>query len=204
MERAIINIRHRGDKHSWDLEVPAEIPAAQLALSIAIALGWTESTNDVQYRIKIEPGNRFLQADESLADAGVWDGSTIVLHPMPRPLHTATGEASAVAYLQSGTGQKYQIPFHHVTVGRRSAEAESPEDFEDLIDLTSESGAKTVSHNHASIQFSNGTWTLKHSAEALNPTWLNDQVVSPNEVAQLRDGDWLEFGDVRLQFHVQG
>lgn len=83
MERVIVSVQREDDGEVRDLEVPAEVEAERLAALIARALSWsTDSAGQpVRYEIEARPLGRGLKPGESLADAGVWDGSLLVLHP---------------------------------------------------------------------------------------------------------------------------
>jgi hypothetical protein len=83
MERVIVSVQLDDDGEVRDLELPAEIEAARLAELIARALGWTADLagQSTRYEIEAQPLGRALKPSESLADAGVWDGSILVLRP---------------------------------------------------------------------------------------------------------------------------
>lgn len=84
MERVIVTVKRAGEARVRDLEVPAEVKATQLAELIAGALQWQSDSagQTLHYEIKAEPLGRLLQPHESLADAGVWDGSWLVFQPV--------------------------------------------------------------------------------------------------------------------------
>lgn len=84
MERVIVTVKRAGEARVRDLEVPAEVKTSQLADLIASALQWQSDPagQAMRYEIKAEPLGRLLQPHESLADAGVWDGSWLVFQPV--------------------------------------------------------------------------------------------------------------------------
>jgi hypothetical protein len=84
MERVIVTVKRAGEARVRDLEVPAEVKATQLTDLIAGALQWQSDAagQALRYEIKAEPLGRLLQPQESLADAGVWDGSWLVFQPV--------------------------------------------------------------------------------------------------------------------------
>ena len=99
MQRVIVTVKRQGEARVRDLEVPAEVEAEQLSKMIAQALRWDSDLagQPVEYEIMAEPPGRTLQPDESLADAGAWDGAWLVFHrpgkvpptlpePVPSPL----------------------------------------------------------------------------------------------------------------------
>ena len=71
-----MSVRLDNESELHDLEVPADIPSGQLGTLIAEALGWTQSS----YGVETAPTGQVIAQDESLAAAGVWDGSVLVLH----------------------------------------------------------------------------------------------------------------------------
>ena len=83
MQRVVVTVKRKDEARVRDLEVPADIDAIRLAKLIASALGWASDRagQPLTYQIEAHPLGRFLQAEESLASAGVWDGSWLVLHP---------------------------------------------------------------------------------------------------------------------------
>lgn len=81
MQRVIVTVKREGEARVRDLEVPAEVESRRLAQFIAEALGWHSDPagQPLEYRIEAHPLGRLLRPEESLADAGVWDGSWLVL-----------------------------------------------------------------------------------------------------------------------------
>jgi len=81
MLRVMVNVRRAGDPSGRDLEVPAEVESIRLAEMIAHAMAWQsdEAGEPLCYRIRADSLKRVLGPDESLLDAGVWDGSGLVL-----------------------------------------------------------------------------------------------------------------------------
>lgn len=78
MERVIVSVRLENDPEEWDLELPAEVQAAQLAGLIAGALN-SSSVADPPPRIEAKELGRLLRDDETLASVGAWDGSSLIL-----------------------------------------------------------------------------------------------------------------------------
>jgi hypothetical protein len=75
-ERVVVTVWHQGEAEARDLELPAEIPAAELAALVARALQW-----DGAFRIEVYPTGRVLTPYDTLAAAGVWDGAWLLFHP---------------------------------------------------------------------------------------------------------------------------
>lgn len=82
MHRVIVTVKRQGETRVRDLEVPAEVEIQRLAQLIASALHWETNLagKPLDYKIEAHPPGRFLQPAESLASAGVWDGSWLVFH----------------------------------------------------------------------------------------------------------------------------
>src|SRR5689334_11679166 len=83
-QRVVVTVKRKDEARVRDLEVPVNLTAERLAEMIARALRWeTDMAGQrITYLIEAHPLGRMLQPDETLAGAGVWDGSWLVLHPM--------------------------------------------------------------------------------------------------------------------------
>lgn len=75
MEPVIIMLNSPG-KENMDIEVLPDIPAGELAEAIALALGW-------QGRFMLQFGAKTLAPTQTLADVDAWDGSLLVMKPIP-------------------------------------------------------------------------------------------------------------------------
>jgi hypothetical protein len=87
MQRVIVTIQRHDEARGYDLEAPAELPAARLAQLIVQALRWPvdSPSGPITYRIEAHPPGRALRADETLADVDAWDGARLVLAPETAP-----------------------------------------------------------------------------------------------------------------------
>jgi hypothetical protein len=74
-DRAIVTVQLDGTAETHDVEVPVNVPAAGLGAAIADALGWSLQA----YAVWAEPPGRALADDETLADAGAWEGAHLIL-----------------------------------------------------------------------------------------------------------------------------
>ena len=70
------------------------------------------------------------------------------------------------------------------------------------VDLTTLDLKRSVSRRHARITVSNGAWFLVEEIGALNGTFLNGQPLVTGKPAELRDGDTVALGTVRLFFRL--
>ena len=114
MQRVIVTVKREDEARVRDLEVPADLHAEQLARLIAEALRWQKNSagGTLSYRIEAQPLGRTIQPDETLAGAGVWDGSWLVLHPVesaaavpvnvPRPVPSDTAKPPHAPRQESG------------------------------------------------------------------------------------------------------
>ena len=84
MQRVIVTVKRQGEARVRDLEVPAEVEAGQLVEMIARALRWESNPAGqlIQYEIMAEPPGRILNSQESLAEAGAWDGAWLTFQPL--------------------------------------------------------------------------------------------------------------------------
>lgn len=80
MQRVIVTVKREGEARLRDLEVPTDVEAERLTEMIARALHWEQDAagQPLRYEVEAHPLGRILQANESLASAGVWDGSWLV------------------------------------------------------------------------------------------------------------------------------
>jgi len=108
MQRVIVTVKRQDEARVRDLEVPAEVEAGRLAEMIACALRWESDPagQPIQYEIMAEPPGRILGAQESLAEAGAWDGAWLVLQPLgeepPAPLPPSPPEPVAPPFYNDG------------------------------------------------------------------------------------------------------
>ena len=72
------------------------------------------------------------------------------------------------------------------------------------IDLVRCAGSESVHRRHAQITEHDGTWNVAHLGR--NPLVVSRsagaQVVQPGTTSELRSGDWLQVGRIRLRFIV--
>lgn len=189
MLRVTVSIYNEYVHPSFDLEIPAEqVTAAELDRLISNALGWSRNEYGqlLRHSIYIEPAGRLLAMSETLADIGCWDGSTLRL------------ETFLAATLVSNSGKLFPIRRSEVLLGRASY-AEMGAKPDELIDLSGEEYARTVSRTHSRMIYHRGQWQICHISTT-NQTLLNNYVMDIDERLNLRDGDIVELGGVRLVF----
>jgi len=78
----MITVNIAGTMAQYDMELPADTPMSELSPKLLMALkniGGDLFLDVDSIRIKSENYNRFLNDDETLESAGVWDGSSITV-----------------------------------------------------------------------------------------------------------------------------
>lgn len=83
MEYVIVTVKRTGEAQVHDLELDTNVPVRELCAALTAGLGWDTDAHGrpATYRIEAHPPGRFLRPDETLAQAQVWDGAWLVLHP---------------------------------------------------------------------------------------------------------------------------
>jgi len=204
MSRIIIHVEIEDGRPAKDLDVPAGVKGRDLALRLAQTLDW--HSEEYRYSLAVErPLHKSFGPDQSLAEAGLWDGTHLVLHRKPDsnyvPARSAASPSSqSLAMLGSTHSPKtYPITMNVMIIGRFTART-TPTDRRKLIDLTDEPDSDTVSRKHARLLFEDGNWYLKVYPNTHNRTFCGDKQVESGGKHQLRDGDRLKFGRVTLRF----
>jgi pSer/pThr/pTyr-binding forkhead associated (FHA) protein len=108
-------------------------------------------------------------------------------------------EGSIHGFLLFSTGQQMQLSRFRTVVGREIDRAE----FQSSIDLASLPASNTVSHKHAVIEATHGTYSLT-DLKSRNTTSVNGQRLTPHCPAVIRHGDVLRFGGVSCTFRISG
>lgn len=75
MERIIVTVARQGER-PLDLDLPADLPLEAIVHELALALGWQSNL-----QAYAEPPGRLLPPYETLAQAGVADGTVLTLQP---------------------------------------------------------------------------------------------------------------------------
>ena len=86
-----MSIRRRDDGQASDFEVPTDVGAAEVAAQLAQALG--EPAGSAPLELRIAGLGRSLRPDETFAQAGVFDGATLILARANDPLERVTSLA---------------------------------------------------------------------------------------------------------------
>lgn len=188
MLRVTVEVRAGQTGGPVDLELPAELPAAELSRLIGAALKLDSDPfgRALRYEILASPPGRTLASWQSLAEAAVWDGATLTLTPL------------LAAYFESAQAA-YPLYLRTVTLGRAEAAASGlPDDA--LVQLNGEAQGHTVSRRHAQMIFGQNQWQLLHLSRT-NQTAVNGQALAHDLRLALREGDVVELGGVALTFH---
>jgi len=78
----IVTVKMEGSRRKHDMELPADIPLSELASKLLMALKKIEKSLFMgvgNIKIMYNTENRYLFNLETLASAGVWDGSIITV-----------------------------------------------------------------------------------------------------------------------------
>lgn len=137
-------------------------------------------------------------------DSAVDEEGTILRLP-PRNPSFDTEEEGALAYLyfepaeEGGVPRRFVIKSNYVIVGRVDPKrGVTPE-----IDLSAVDSQMTVSRQHARIRHEKSSFTIE-DLKSRNKTRLRGLTLTPLQTEQLRDGDVVHFGSVRMVFREAG
>ena len=79
---SILTVKIAGTKAQYDMELPADIPVKELSPKLLMGLKNLESRLFLGVegiKIKFDAENYYLKDKDTLASAGVWDGSVITV-----------------------------------------------------------------------------------------------------------------------------
>ena len=87
MEYVIVTVKRKDEAAVYDMRFPINMEIALLAEAVAQELNWRDKNKRlISYDIEAFPvgseEGKLLKLDETLADAGIWDGSWLVFHPL--------------------------------------------------------------------------------------------------------------------------
>ena len=77
MSAVIVSIKQVGEVEGRDVEIPSDMPMRDLTTLLAHTYGWP--THGVEYCVEEIRSRRKLAASETLAQAGLWDGSDLLV-----------------------------------------------------------------------------------------------------------------------------
>lgn len=193
MLRVVIQAMLEGESSSYDLEVPAEVPASELVGLVARAMGWSAPGCD--FEVTVQPSGKPLIAAESLADAELWDGTSLLFRRVAQRARPVVQPP----VIKTKSGRDHPIAQSIVELGRRRSNEPLSGD---LVDLSDELDANTVSHRHARLALTEDHWILSPLASSRNPTRVNGQIVPENSEYYLMDGDFIQLGNVGFYFYL--
>ncbi len=79
MQRVVVSVKRYDESEERDLDLPVQVAASKLVELIAGGMEWGPKV--VYYEIWVNLLGRVLRHNETLAEAGVWDGAYLVLQP---------------------------------------------------------------------------------------------------------------------------
>ena len=209
MAGVVVTVRD-GKAISRDLDLPADVPIRSLAPWIAKAIEHADLAKqgeDVKYILKLKGSQEPLDPESSLASAGVVHGDVLrlLIRRLPEGLAgTEAGRLFAGPGLVSAQGQVFAFRPMNALVGRVDRSSGVVESLlaVDLTDLDT-AGSPSVSRRHAQILFRTGQYLI-HDLRSVNGTRVNGRALKPDDRVELRDGDQVQFGDVKLVFVWDG
>ncbi len=74
-----MTVWRQGAPAGMDLELPADMAVARLVEMLARALEREDSIRERPYEVEAHPPGRLLRPEETLGEAGVWDGAWLFL-----------------------------------------------------------------------------------------------------------------------------
>jgi len=77
MDRIIITLNFINDGNVLDIEVPNNVPSKSLSEVIAKSF----KLNPGNYIFRVKSTDKVIKRDESLAEAGIWDGEELEFIP---------------------------------------------------------------------------------------------------------------------------
>jgi len=180
-------------KQRVDLALPLNVPNHVLAPAIAKALELPNTGEEIYLlSAKTENGIVRLSSETSLAEAGILDGSVLLIQrragaPPVQPI-------SAKAFLQAESGEVFSLDSESTVIGRRDIKRGVLVH----IDLTAFDAGKIVSRRHAVIEQQAGRLVLIDQ-DSVNGTWVNGQRLSPHQPYVLQNDDVIIFGRKGVQ-----
>ncbi len=110
MEQVIVTVKREGEMRVRDIELSAGMPAQQFIAAIAQALGWDldAAGQRLTYEVEAIPPGRVLRPEESLAQAGVWDGAMLIFRPQAAWIDQPAGSGAAKG--QTGSWRSLETP----------------------------------------------------------------------------------------------
>lgn len=189
MTRVIVAVHIFESSNIIDMEVPSHLPSSQLSKLLIQAIDPEKSG---KFLINVESHGITLTQDQSLADAGIWDGAALSLRPT---------QSSAILESKSSRS-KYPLLYAEVFIGR-SPQLPTDSLRSSVIDLSGEIDSQTVSRVHACIRHQNDFWTLERLSQARNPVWIDSVEIQPHVQMRLSTGCAIRLGDVELVFAEQ-
>ena len=194
MLRIIVNVRRADQNADYDLEVPAETPMAELSRYISLALGWQDlidkGNNCFVYAMYPE---RVISSENSLAEAEIWDGSTLVFDLLQKT--SENYHTSSQIHLVSNSGKRYIISSSPTILGRRTPSTSA---IANLIDFGAERSGKSVSRRHAKLEWIDGRWRLTPLHGSHNRTLINSEQITQDESRTVHQHDKIILGDLIL------
>lgn len=79
MKNIIVTIKSIKTSEIKDYEIPSHMKAKDIIKKMAEILNLPKNTAHVTYKINVDTLGRYLMPEESLEEAGVWDGAILTI-----------------------------------------------------------------------------------------------------------------------------
>lgn len=205
----VVSVQYSGGLHR-DLELPVNIPVATLAANIAQALHSLSDGDDgraIKCLLRRLETAEVLKRDRSLADYAIVHGEILELIQQALPTRAVDIEDqprfNGPGFLDS-SGLVFKLSDRRVLVGRSNSKTGELDPGVNL-DLTAVDtlGVPTVAERQAAIRFHSDHFIIRNLS-GQSGTVVNLKALEPNQTAELRHGDHVSFGDVKLVFVWDG
>ena len=207
MDRLTLTLDIReGNLKPQPVNVRASLTAGNLILIVKDKFNLVDS-----YELRLKGGAQALPEEAPLDQAGVTDGSTLIvtrllqatgtLDVITRGERKAFSKAFSRVYLREDrTRNEYDLVWHPAIIGRRDHRNPANNrllalDLEDLEELPS------VSRHHACITEAGGTFYIE-SLQARNPVYVDGQRIADSTKVALQPGASIQAGRLGFEFLV--
>lgn len=227
MQGVIVSVSRPGGEQ-FDLELPADLPATQLIPLIITGLGWQApgDSRPEACTLVAQPPGRALRPDETLAEAGAWDGAALTVlagyrhpaggptpaathHPVnPAPLPPSGVPAGFRLVIAGGSAMQpgrspiaWEITRTPWSIGRRDKDRAPSTDLADMC-------GQRIHRDQCNVTFdaSAPAWLLTRVGATVGCQVLRQgerpKALSPQETTALEPGDLIDLagGLIQLRF----
>jgi len=209
MRRIIITLRTPGDQKGRDLEMPTDVPIAELMPEIVDLLGW-KAEKAAECALILESSRQVIKPTDTLQAAGITMADRLSIqdgyYPSAAPGTVSEGAAApdkahawhgAIPILVSASGEIYPMRDPRTEIGR----TDPAQDVYADIDLGKEDPDRYIHRRHARITREEDVWCMEpYAGVRPDRTAVNDKPVAPGTSIPLHFGDKIRISKVELTF----